>query len=214
MIEQTNKLIGETDLQTLGEIYTSIFYSCFANKNVSGFSQSVNAFQICKISGNYRYELRVIIMSDHDDGLPDRIQDSVKFYDLLNLVGGNRPMAKISPIIQFKILPEDFLRVDKWLSSLSKISIDINVYSGLCSDKETEETFSVEDLKIFESYQAENLSVAKTVSGSIIDVSSKTPVSFTVTLSDWIVEALSKDYLKLSVSDKLFYNRNLLPVIK
>lgn len=121
-------------------------------------------------------------------------------------------MAKISPIIQFKVLPKDFLGVDRWLNNFSSVSIGIEIRSSVQSNKEVEESFSIKDLKIIESYQVENLSVAKTASGSVVDVSSKNPAVFTVTLSDWIVEAISKNYLRLSVMDKLLYRRASLPI--
>ncbi len=113
-------------------------------------------------------------------------------------------MARIAQVIQFKVLPKNFLVVDKWLSSLSEIYIDIEAASF--SNEEIKEKIFYKDLRIIESYQIENLASAKTASGTVVDVSSKNPAMFTVTVSDWITDALSKDYLRMSIVDKLSYS--------
>ena len=212
MLEQINKLIGESDTEILAGLYTNIFYSCFEDTFVSGFYQSAKTSRLRKITKDGYVEVTILVESNLGT-LPDRPSDSNKFYELLNIVGGNREMAKISPIIQFKVLPKNFLDVDRWLNNLSNVSIQIDIKSNVHSNKESVESFSIKDLKIIESYQVENLSVAKTASGSVVDVSSKNPAIFTVNLSDWIVEALSKNYLRLSIMDKLLYHRASLPIV-
>jgi hypothetical protein len=213
MIKQINDLLGETDSDVLAEFYTSIFYSCFADMFLSGFTQSAKSFCLSKHIDEGCIDV-IVTISFEKDKLPSRPEDSVRFYELLNIVGGNQRMAKISPIIEFKILPENFLSIDKWLSDLSSVSFEINLKSRLDSDDETEEIFSVKNLKIIEEYKVENLSLAKTASGSIIDISNKLPATFTVTISDWVVEALSKDYLRLNVGEKLLRRKKLLPVVE
>jgi hypothetical protein len=89
----------------------------------------------------------------------------------------------------------------------------ISVSAGFCSGKEIKETYCVENLKIVEGYQVAGLPVATTANGQIIDVAAKTPILVTVTISDWIVEALSKDYLRLSIFNKLSFKKSLLPII-
>ena len=212
MLEQINKLIDESDTEILAGLYTNIFYSCFADTFVSGFSQSSKTSCLRKITNDGYVEITILVESGLGT-LPDRPSDSNRFYELLSIVGGNRVMAKISPIIQFKVLPKDFLSVDKWLNSFSNISIKIDVRSSIHSNKKIEENFSVKDLKITENYEVENLSVAKTASGSVVDVSSKNPAIFTVILSNWIVEALSKNYLRLNIMDRLMSRQGSLPIV-
>lgn len=213
IIAQINDLIGETDSEVLAEIYTNIFYACFANTFVSCFSQTTNALRLRKTTKGGYVDL-VIVVESNADHLPKRPGDSIKFYELLNVVGGNRKMANISPVIQFKTLPKHFLEVDEWLKSISSVSISLDVRSNSVLQNDREETFAATNLKIIESYQVENLSVANTASGAVINLSGTSPAAFTVTLSDWIVDALSKDYLRLSVVEKLLRGRELLPVIR
>jgi hypothetical protein len=179
MIEQINNFIGQADSQVFGEFYTGLFYSCFSNKILFGFSQTNNAFRLRRITKSSRVDISVSITSKSDYGLPNN-SDSVRFFDLLDIVGGNRRMAKISPVIKFKVLPKNFLVVDKWLSSLSEIYIDIEAASF--SNEEVKEKISYKDLRIIESYQIENLASAKTASGTVVDVSSKNPAMITVTI--------------------------------
>lgn len=214
MLEQINNLIGESDTEMLAELYTNIFYSCFADIFVSDFFQTGKAFILTKATKEHLVDVMATISSEFDNGLPIRPSDSIKFYELLNVVGGNRKMAKISPVIQFKVSPKDFLNVEKWLNSLCAVLININITSKSRSDNTVEETFSVKDLKIIESYKVENLVIAETVNGSVVDTSNKTPAVFIVTVSDWIVDALSKDYLRLNVVEKLLYRPNLLPIVE
>lgn len=212
MIEEINRLIGETDAELLAQIYTNIFYTCFTNTFITGFSQTTNALRLRKTTEKGYVDL-LIIAESNSESLPDRPGDSIRFYELLDVVGGNRKMAKISPIIQFKTLPETVSNVDQWLKIISSVSIDLNVAANTDPDSQEEETFFAENLKIIESYEVEKLSVARTVNGEVVDVCSKEPAAFSVTLSDWIVEALAKNYLRLNIVEKLHCRRELLPVI-